>query len=84
MVLFVLMCFQLSDSTQISTFEFDAIFHDFMDWDSFFVFNLKDPRLKIYLEVYDNIVSILVCETRCSSSAASQIRWWVPTVLFFF
>ena len=86
MVSFVLMCFHLSYSTQFSTFEFDATFYEFIDhdWDSYFVFNPKDPRLKIYLEVYDSIVSILVCETLCSSSAASQIRWWVPTVLFFF
>ena len=26
---------------------------------------------------------ILNLVTRCSSSAASQIQWWVPTVLFF-
>ena len=51
---------------------------------SYFVFNPKDSRSKIYLEVYDGIVSILNLETRCSSSAASQIQWWVPTVLFFF
>ena len=54
-----------------------------MDWDSYFVFNPKDSRSKIYVEVYDGIVSILNLETRCSSSAASQIQWWVPTVLFF-
>ena len=55
---------------------------DFMDWGSYFVFNPKDPTLKNYVEVYDDIVSILNFETRCSSSAASQIQWWVPTVLF--
>ena len=56
---------------------------DFMDWDSYLVFNLKNSRSKVYVEVYDGIVSILNLETRCSSSAASQIQWWVPTVLFF-
>ena len=56
---------------------------DFMDWDSYFVFHPKDLRSKIYVEVYDGIVSIVNLETRCSSSAASQIQWWVPTVLFF-
>ena len=81
---------------------------DFVDWDSYFVFNPKDSRLKIY--VFDRwtlwigivilsliqkiqdwkfmlrfiIVSVLNLETRCSSSAASQIQWWVQTVLFFF
>ena len=49
---------------------------DFMYWDNYFVFNPKDPRLKIYVEVYDGIVSILNFETHCSSSAASQIQWW--------
>ena len=29
---------------------------DFVDWDSYFVFNPKDSRLKIYVEVYDNCV----------------------------
>ena len=50
---------------------------DFMDWDSYLVFNLKDSRSKVYVEVYDGIVSILNLETRCSSSAASQIQCWV-------
>ena len=54
-----------------------------MDRDSYFVFNPKDSKSKFYVEVYDGIVSILNSETRCSSSDASQIRWWVPTVLFF-
>ena len=45
-----------------------------MDWDSYFVFNPKDPRLNICVEVYDGLVSILNFETRCSSSAASQIQ----------
>ena len=49
---------------------------DFMDWDSYFVFHPKDLRSKIYVEVYDGIVSIVNLETRCSSSAASQIQWW--------
>ena len=57
---------------------------DFMVWDSYFVFNPKDSRSKIYVEVYDGIVLILNLETHCSSSAALQIQWWVPTVLFFF
>ena len=26
---------------------------DFVDWDSYFVFNPKDSRLKIYVEVYN-------------------------------
>ena len=37
-----------------------------MDWDTgdiFFVFNPKDLRLKIYVEVYDDIVLILNFET---------------------
>ena len=44
----------------------------------FFVFNSKDPRLQIHVEVYDAIVPILNFETHCSSSAASksQIQWW--------
>ena len=57
---------------------------DFLDLDSHFVFNPKDSKLKIYVEVYDGIVSILNLEMHCSSSAALQIQWWVPTVLFFF
>ena len=32
---------------------------DFMDWDSYFVFNPKDSRSKIYVEVYDGFVSIM-------------------------
>ena len=28
---------------------------DFMDWDSYCVFNPNDPRLKIYVEVYNDI-----------------------------
>ena len=31
---------------------------DFMHWDSYFVFIPKDPRSKIYVEVYDGIVLI--------------------------
>ena len=50
----------------------------------FLVFNPKDPRLKIYVEVYDGIVLILNLEICCASSAASQIQWWVPTGLYFF
>ena len=42
-----------------------------------------DADDKVYFEVYDVTVSNLNLETRCSSSAASQIQWWVPTVLFF-
>ena len=47
---------------------------DLTDWDSYFVLNPKDPRLKIHFEVYDGIVSILNFETLCSSLAASQIK----------
>ena len=67
----------------LSTFEFDAVrFNgviflsmDFMHWDTYFVFNPKDSRSKIYVEVYDGVVPILNLETRCSSSATSQIQW---------
>ena len=38
-------------------------------------------RSKFYVVVYDGIVSNLNWETRCSSSAASQIQWWVPTMV---
>ena len=31
---------------------------DLMHWDSYFVFIPKDPRSKIYVEVYDGIVLI--------------------------
>ena len=51
-----------------------------MDPDNYFVFNAKFPRSKIYVEVHDDILSILNFETRFSSSAALQIQWWVPTV----
>ena len=47
---------------------------DFMDWDSYFVFN----------PFSDGIVSILKIEMRYSSLAAAHVEWWVPTVLFFF
>ena len=57
---------------------------DFMDWDSYFVFNPKNLRLKFCVGVYDGIVSNLNFETRCSKSAASLIQWWVQAVLFFF
>ena len=53
---------------------------DSMDPDNYFVFNAKFPRSKIYVEVHDDILSILNFETRFSSSAALQIQWWVPTV----
>ena len=51
-----------------------------------FVFNHNDQRLKMYVEVYDGIVSILNFERHSSSSAALQIQWWSlgPTVLSFF
>ena len=52
---------------------------DFVDWDRYFVFHPKDPRLKIYREVCDDILSILNFETCCSSLAALKILWWVPT-----
>ena len=57
---------------------------DFTDWDSYFVLYPKDSRSIIYVEVFDGVVSILNLESHCSSSAASQIQWWVPTMLFFF
>ena len=47
---------------------------DFMDWDSYFVFN----------PFSDGLVSILKIEMRYSSLAAAHVEWWVPTVLFFF
>ena len=47
------------------------------------LFNPKDSRSKIYVEVWDDIVSILNLEMRCMSSAALHIQCWVPTVLFF-
>ena len=46
--------------------------------------NSADPGLEIYVVVCDGLVSILNFETCCSSSAAWQIQWWVPTVLLFF
>ena len=46
----------------------------FTDWGSYVVFHPKDPRLKIHVEVYDDIVWILNFETHCSSSAASEIQ----------
>ena len=45
---------------------------DLVDWDSYFVFNPKDSRLKIYVEVYDGIVLILNLETHWSCWAASH------------
>ena len=65
-------------------FSIELFAMDFMDWDSHFVFNPIDLRLKIDVEVYDGIVSILNLKTRCSNSAASLFQWWVPAVLFFF
>ena len=44
---------------------------DFMDWDSYFVFDPKDPRVKNYVEVYDGSVLILNFETHSSNLAAS-------------
>ena len=38
---------------------------DLVNWDSYFVFNSKDSRLKNYVEVYDGIVSSLNFETHC-------------------
>ena len=52
----------------------------FMEWDSNFVFYPKGSKLGIY---YDCIVTILNFEKSCLSSVASQIQWWVLTVLFF-
>ena len=36
-------------------FKLEAVFNR-VDWGSSFVFNPKDPRLKIFVEVYDGIV----------------------------
>ena len=47
---------------------------DITDWGSYVVFHPKDPRLKIYVKYYDDIVWILNFETHCSSSAASEIQ----------
>ena len=56
-----------------------------MDSEIYFVFNPKDPRLKICVELYDGIVSMFIFfGTCCSSLAASQIQWLVPTALFSF
>ena len=77
---FVLMCFQRSLIHVLqknSSTEFFLFMDSSMDWDSHFVFTRDDPRSKIYVEVYDGIVSILIFETRCSSSDAFQIQWWV-------
>ena len=79
-VSFVLMCFQRSlihELQKNSSTEFFLFMDSSMDWDSHFVFTCDDPRSKIYVEVYDGIVSILIFETRCSSSDALQIQWWV-------
>ena len=46
---------------------------DFMDWDNYFVFYPKDSRSKSYVEVYNDIVSILNFESRCSSSAGDSM-----------
>ena len=82
----MLMCFQLSTWTQFDswTLQHSFLSMDILDWDSYFVFNPRDPRLKIYVEVDNGIVLILNFEMCCSRLAASQIQWWVPTVLFFF
>ena len=46
-----------------------------MDSEIYFVFNPKDPRLKICVELYDGIVSMFIFfGTCCSSLAASQIQ----------
>ena len=52
-----------------------------MHWDSYFVFIPKDPRSKIYVEVYDGIVLIWIWKR---VAQALQIQWWVRTVMFFF
>ena len=80
------MCFQLSNLKQFDSWTFQQSF--FMDgiYGQLFVFNPNDQRLKMYVEVYDGIVSILNFERHSSSSAALQIQWWSlgPTVLSFF
>ena len=73
------------------TFKFDAVW--FMNFSAEFwnqgtewigsvilslILRIQDR--KIYFEVYDVSVSIL----NNTSSAASLIQWWVPTVLYFF
>ena len=76
----------------LSTFEFDAVWcmnfstEIFYPWSLWigtvvFVHNFEFPRMKNYVEDFYGVVSILNFETRCSSSAASQIQWWVRTVL---
>ena len=56
----------------------------FMDWDTNLVFNPRNPRLEIYVVVYDGLFWILNFKVRFSSCAASQIQCWFPTMLFFF
>ena len=58
---------------------------DFMDWDSYFVFNPKDLRRRYskLCWVYNGTVLFLNLEKRCSTSAAAQIQLWVHTVQFF-
>ena len=46
---------------------------DFLDWDNYVVFYHKDSRSKIYVEVYDDSVSILTFESLCSSSAVDSM-----------
>ena len=52
---------------------------DFIDWDSYFVFDPKDPRLKNYVEVYDG--SVLNTQLKFGCFLDSML---VPKMLFFF
>ena len=78
--------FNFTNSTQFDNELVNGVFlsMDLVTWDSYFVLNSKDSRLKNYVEVYDGIVSSLNFETHCQTSAASPIQWWVPRVLLFF
>ena len=54
---------------------------DFMDQVKYFLFNPKDPRLKINVEVYDGIVLILNFETHCLSllgAPPAYVLAWLP------
>ena len=46
---------------------------DYMDWDSYFVFNPNHSRSKIHCQIYDYIVSILNLETEFGCFADSMV-----------
>ena len=50
-------------------------------WEIYFVFDPKNSEIKLfYAGVYDDLVSFLNLETRCSqNSATSLIQRWVQT-----